>query len=213
MSLRLYDQYGVSDERPENYKVIIAGLAGGPVTGSLSANFAFGGGNQYQSFADLAGDIPVIGKGIDLKNKLATGLRLAGRSAVTELETRKVWNSSEIPDFPIEMTLYQTSTDNESIMDKMRRINSAVYPTRNGAFFKAPLGYRFTGQNSRNAQGTVSLSIGTWFRALGLVVSNVSQNFTKEVNSNGHPIEITMTITFQPFRAITYDEWLQYFRD
>lgn len=213
MSIRLYDDFNnSSDNDVKNYKVIIAGLTGGPVAGSLTSEFAIGGGNDFTSAGELLRDIPVVGAALEAKNKFSGVTNISGRSATTELETRKVWNNSLIPDIPIEVEFYQSSTQVESIMEKMKRIKSAVFPTRAGAFFRAPLGYRFTGNNSRNATGTLTVQIGTWFRATGLLLVSESTTFSKEVNSNGHPISMKVQLTFQPFRAITYDEYLQYFR-
>lgn len=215
MSIRQYDDLNLasSPDDIKNYRIIIAGLSGGPVTGSLSADFALGGGNDFTSAGEALRDIPIAGKALKVKDGFSNILNISGRSATSELETRKVWNNSLIPDIPIELELYQSDANAESIMEKMKRIKSGVYPTRDGAFFTAPLGYKFKGKNSRNASGTLTLQIGTWFRAPDLVMVSESTTFSKEVNSKGTPISIKMSITFQPFKAITYDEFLDYFRD
>ena len=211
MSLRNFNDYKLDNEDAKNYKLIIVGLQGGPVTGAVETDFGLAGGNDFGTAGDALKDVPIAGALIQAKDKIQNVATISGRSATTELETRKVWNNSMIPDIPIEFTLYQSNANDTSIMEKMRRLKSAIYPTRSGAFFKAPLGYRFVGQNSRNAQGTLTLQIGTWFRAFGLVMTSLNTTFSKEVNVNGHPIEIKVTCTFQPYKAITYDEYVSWF--
>lgn len=211
MSLRNYNDYNLNNEDAKNYKIIIAGLQGGPVTGAVESDLGLAGGNDFSSAGDILKDIPIVGSLIAQKDKIQNLASVSGRSATTEMETRKVWNNSLIPDIPIEFTLYQSNANDLSIMDKVKRIKSAVYPSRAGAFFKAPLGYRFVGQNARQAQGTLTVQIGRWFRAFGLVMSSVNVTFSKEVNANGHPIEAKVSCTFQPYRSITYDEYLSWF--
>jgi hypothetical protein len=168
-------------------------------------------GIAFQTAGEALRDVPVVGAALDLKNKITNVANLSGRSATTELETRKVWQNSLIPDIPISFELYQSNANDISIMEKVRRIKSAVYPSRDGAFYRAPLGYRFTGQNSRTAQGVLALQIGRWFRVFNLVMSSENVTFSKEVNVNGHPISASVSITLQPFRAVTYDEMLSWF--
>jgi hypothetical protein len=211
MSLRDFNRLNINDENAQNYKIIITGLQGGPVTGAVETDFGLAGGNDFGSAGDALNDLPIVGGLVGLKNKLSNVANLSGRSAITELETRKVWNNSLIPDLPVEFTLYQASASDLSIIEKVKRLKSAVYPSRNGAFFKAPLGYRFAGQSSRTAQGTIALQIGTWFRAFGLVMASVNTTFSKEVNSQGQPIEVKVNCTFQPYKAITYDEFESWF--
>jgi hypothetical protein len=211
MSLRQFNDLNLSNEDQKNYKIIIAGLDGGPVTGAIEADFGFAGGNDFSTAGEALKDLPIAGNLIDLKNKITNLATISGRSATTELETRKVWNNSLIPDIPLQFTLYQANANDESIIDKVKRIKSAVYPTRAGAFFKAPLGYRFVGQNSRQARGTLTVQIGTWFRAFNLVMTSENVTFSKEVNVNGSPIRANVSVTLQPFRAITYEEMQSWF--
>jgi hypothetical protein len=97
-------------------------------------------------------------------------------------------------------------------MDKMRRIQSAVLPTlsnrrgRQGFFFNAPLGYKL------NGQGTVILSVGKWFRASRLVITDTNLVPSREVLSNGMPQSVTGSITLEPYELITYQQFANYFR-
>lgn len=210
MSISQFSNINVDDSVEQNYKVIIAGLQGGPVSGAISNDFALAGGNDFSTFGELLRGVPGADKVLAAKDLLAGAANISGRSATTELETRKVWNNSLIPDIPIEIELYQANADQNSIMEKIRRIKSAVYPNREGRFFSAPLGYKFAGQNSNTATGTLTVTIGTWFRASGLIMASENVTWSKEVNVNGQPISAFVTMTFQPFRAITYNEFLRW---
>lgn len=209
--VRFYNDLNLDNDDAKNYKVIIAGLQGGPVTGAIESDFGFAGGNSFSTAGEALRDIPIVGAALQAKDKIQNIANISGKSATTALETRKVWNNSEIPNIPLEFTLYQANANDLSIMEKIKRIKSAVYPTRAGAFFSAPLGYRFTGENSNQAQGTLSIQIGTWFRAFNLVMVSENVTFSKEVNINGHPIRANVSVTLQPFRQLTYEEVLSWF--
>lgn len=190
-----------------NYRVIIAGLDGGPVTGTLINEMPIAGGNQFSSAKEITESIPIVGKAISVKDKASNLVNISGRSSLTEAETRLVWTGSSKPQFTIDLYFYQISADQTpSTTDIMKRVQSSVLPSKSGVFFKAPLGYKI------NGSGTLALSIGRWFRATNLVTINTNLVPSKEVNVNGIPLVVSGSVTLEPFRGITFKEFSDYFR-
>lgn len=214
MSLSKFNELNLSNDFTENYKVIIAGLTGGPVTGSMNNDIPISTGNDFSDAKEaLEGIIGAVGGGrlLDLKNQIGSAARLAGGSATTALETRKIWNNSTMPSIPVEFTLYQSSADDESIIERVLRLQRATLPNKSGAVFTAPNNFSYTGRADLNASGTLILQIGTWFRADKLLLNDMNVTYSKEVNSLGQPIEAIVTANFIPFRVLTYDEFKRWF--
>jgi hypothetical protein len=201
-----------------NYRFILAGLQGGGVEGVIVNDISINLGNDFSSTRDAitnaANSLPfgageLAGKAFDIKDAVGNVASLSGRSRLTQFETRKVWDGSRIPQFQIEFFFLHTSVNEaDSAIDKIKRLQSAVLPTGvvSGAFFRAPLGYKL------NGSGLLTLDIGRWFVVPRVVMTDISFSFTKEVMSDGRPLGITGTFTVEPYQAITYDEFMGYYR-
>lgn len=196
------------------YQVRIVGLQGGPVIGVMTNEFSIAGANDFGSLRDYIKDIPIVGQFSEtVKN--ATKLNgLMGVSNVIEAETRKVWGSSGAPQFSIDLLFYNSNAeDKDGLLEIYKRIKSGSLPSKNGVFFNAPLGYRFKSKNGLGADGTISLSIGKWFLATGLVMISENFTFANKMNSKGHPIYATAQMTFEPYKQITLEEFKGYIRE
>lgn len=58
---------------------------------------------------------------------------------------------------------------------------------------------------------TFSLQIGNWFRASNLLLEVGNFSFSKEVNPNGSPISVDISLNFRPYRQISFKEFAKYF--
>lgn len=199
----------------KKYQVLITGLTGGSVTALHQTDLAITGGNDYSTASEVLRDVPIAGQVLDLKDKAGGLIKLTGRSVMSQFETRLAWSNSLKPNFAVDMTFYSDDSDaNDTVLKQYLRIKSGVLPTAQGAFFRAPLGYKIgtvKGQ-SLAPTGTLSFEIGEWFRGTNMIMVSENFTFSKEVNSKGHPILCTGSVVFEPFKAITYDEFKDYFR-
>ena len=202
------------------YQFLIAG-SGISVTGIMQNELSIAGSNSFSTVKDVMSDIPIVGKALDIKDKMGGMIKLSGRSTITDYESRLVYDSSEKPVFSISYKFLNLSADQavgkRGALPMAKMLHQGVLPTkgkpamgRTGLFFKAPLGYTFAGNNG--VQGTVSLSIGKWFKASELVVKSTNFTPSKEVMSNGQPLYVTGTIDLEPYELITYATFMGYFR-
>jgi hypothetical protein len=59
---------------------------------------------------------------------------------------------------------------------------------------------------------TFALEIGNWFSANNLLIQDVNMTFSKEITPDGNPLILYMTVTFRPYRNISFKEFLAYFK-
>lgn len=195
-----------------NYLVKIAGLKDSKgvslkgVAAVMQNELAIAAGNEFSTAGEQISAI--TGGAFDIGGKLAAGLQLAGRAPILRSQTRMVWTGSRKPSFNIEISLLSTKVgDVDPIMSQMKRLQSSVFPGQSGELLNAPLGYTIKG-----TRGTLILEVGKWFRATNLVATDTNFAYSKEVMSDGSPLFITGSITLEPYQALTYDDFLGYFR-
>ena len=198
----------------KKYQIVIAGLTGGPVIASMQNDLAIAGGNDFTTAGEVLRDVPIAGQALAIKDKVGGVVKLTGRSVTSQFETRLAWSNSLKPNFTLEMTFYNDSaTATDDVLAQYLRIKSAVLPTAQGKFFKAPLGYKIGSAQGQTLQptGTISVEVGEYFRATKMVMIAESFTFSKEVNILGQPLFATGSVTLEPFKAITYEEFQDYF--
>ena len=204
---------------------LIAG-SGISVKGIMQNELSIAGGNKFSSVRDIMGDIPIVGKVLDIKDKMGGMIKLSGRSTMTDYESRLVYDSSTKPVFTISYKFLNLSAGTSGpyaskgkrgALTMAKLLQKGVLPTKGigvggheGIFFKAPLGYTFAGKNG--VQGTVSLTIGKWFVASDLVVTATNFTPSREVMRDGQPLYVTGTIDLEPYELITYNTFLSYFK-
>lgn len=190
------------------------------VTGAIQNELSIAGQNQFDTAGQVLGDIPVVGALINMKEKFSNVIKLSGQSNVTSWESQLVWNGSDKPQFTVEYKFYnrssQISETDKGALQMAKALQSTVLPNkgvkpsgmRKGFLYSAPLGYKL---GAKGASGLLALKIGNWFQAKGLVAT--STNFTPsiQVMRSGLPLFVTGSITLEPYRMITYDEFLGYF--
>jgi len=151
--------------------------------------------------------------------------------------TALTWIGSEKPKFSIDL-LFLATRRGEDIRDPIKELYRGVFPTVTGggvlgsAILKAPYGFRQT-QGGLSAKGTVGVQLGRWFRATRQIITNVSFTFSQEMvpldgtprsrtgatSDAGPTVDPTKfaplfargSISFEPFRDITYNEFTGYF--
>lgn len=98
------------------------------------------------------------------------------------------------------------------LSDKLGLVKGNAKEADKAAFMRqtlvAPGGFAPMGST---AKGTYMLEIGTWFRASGLVLQDVSMELSKERMPNGHALWAVVTVTLTPWRLCTQEEYQQYF--
>lgn len=162
------------------------------------------GGQALANFADIA------------KNVYG---RLNQSLVKSVWQTINSWTGSKRPSFNLTFLLIKARS-NDNVMD-----DSVFFMSRNlpdaeiaGAKFtlsaaassdfklKAPNGY-----NPFEGKGMISVQIGKWFIANNLNLLSADFEFSKEVTEDGNPLYAQGKISFEPYRMITREEFIQFF--
>ena len=235
MAFKINSQGTAELQANELYKFLIAG-SGIAVEGQMQNQLSIGGANGFtdvasvlSELADVAGGVSkTLGAVIGLAKAAKQGLnavnQASSRSKITDFESRLIWESSEKPQFVIEYTFYNESQSqaesSKGALSQALALQRAVLPSkglpakgRPGVFFKSPLGYKPKTGGNKVAQGTLTLSIGRWFRASDLVVKSTNFTPSVQVMGNGHPVLVKGSITLEPSELITYETFKGYFRN
>lgn len=210
----------------------------GVVTGVLNDPVALQAKNDFDSLRKSLEFIPITGlitKGFNIANDVA---RLTGKSTTLDLyNSKKVWRESSPPSFSLSMTFYGLKSDGKDRpIDKVKALYSALFPTSNSKTFllTAPRGYKVDlfsnsegipvtdldngrrigkvgGKGGSNAHGTLSLRVGQWLNISNFLVAS-SANFTPshQVMRDGTPLFMTGTVELEPYRMVTYNEFLNW---
>lgn len=208
-----------------NYNFILAGITGsstGSVSGVMMNEIPMAFANDFSTAKEaldellsslplgqtIGGAVSAFKGGADILRNIA---QVSGRSKLTVAETRKVWNGSGMPEFNVDFFFYSTSTSAQNRpMDKIKDLQRCVLPSGSQAsggklFQKAPLGYKVDGT------GTMTLKIGNWFQASGLVMTSMNFVPSREVMQDGSPLFVSGSFTCVPFQAISYEDFMSYY--
>lgn len=124
-----------------------------------------------------------------------------------------VWNSTEKPSFEARL-MFVCIREDQDVRKMVMTLYKTIYPTKTPFggvdFLNAPLGYSpLPGADS--TKNTCMVAIGKWFKCDRQIVTSVNFSFSKETIANGSPLFATGSISFEPYRMITYDEFKAYF--
>jgi hypothetical protein len=199
-----------------NYKVTISGLYGGSVEGILNAAVPIASANEFDSAKLALSKIPLFGKVFDAASSIGEVMRISGNDTAMSIEqTRKVWQESRVPQLSFEVTFWNINPQGpakDKPINKVQRIYSGLMPTkRDDLIVSAPLGYKFTNDKG-DAVGTMGLRMGKWFLAGGLVMMDANFTPSLEISSDGTPLYYTGTVTLEPYKMLTYGEFLGWFK-
>ena len=200
------------------------------INGLLQGEFNISGGNQWNTPLASAALDSLSEKVNIVKAAIQGGANLLGKKVdlgsqvqlKTLNQTNNFWTGSERPKFNIDL-LFIALRRGDDIRDFIEPLYSAVYPSlgRGGIYLKAPLGYNVDGRG--NPKGTFAIKLGSWFRATKQVMTNVSFTYSQEmIPLDGNPnsgIEPTKfaplyargSISFEPYRDITFREFKGYY--
>lgn len=186
-----------------------------------NTNLSFNMGNSWTTIMELAGgssDTMIAGAQVvqDLLQK--AGITSANTKTYVPIFSEQyieLWKGPSKPNFAIDLVLLNYRKDSD-VRNDLLTLYSSVLPggstLKAGTILAAPLGYKASG-----SKGTVTVEIGTWFRATDLVVETVTSTFSKEVvkDASGKystPLYATANISFRPRKAITFEEFKKYFK-
>lgn len=132
--------------------------------------------------------------------------------------TIKAWVASQGPTLSLPL-LFLATKPGDDVRDPINKIMKYVLPTNSMGLMIPPGGYKnvaLTGGGSDTGtapDGVITIQIGRWFSAKQIMIisGSSSPTFSKEVISSGLPLWASITPTFTPYRAITYDDWLSFF--
>jgi len=161
--------------------------------------------------------------GRDWSTKVNELLGLVGSDikAYTLLDTTQNYLYAKIPSFNFSFYVISTKVC-PNPMAKVNRLYEAIYPKRTSdATIQYHWGYTPNalgeGKNikslmgSRSTGGTVIITIGKWFRAINMIITNVSVEYSDSLNPDGKPYWVKPTITLTPRRLPYVDEFIQMF--
>lgn len=140
----------------------------------------------------------------------------------TILDTTQQYISAKIPSFKI--SFYVIATNSKiNPMEKVMDLYKAIYPEKvNDMSIKYHWGYTpnalgdYNGslkdlQGKNATSGTVILTIGKWFRAINMIIDDVSIQYSDTLAPNGRPLWVKPTITLRPRRLPYANEFIQMF--
>jgi hypothetical protein len=187
-----------------------------------SSEFSVRGGNSYQSQIDLASGL--VGLVDTAKQKASQFVSAKGAaqgvgiSATPTSMTDLVWTGSDAPTFTVNLVFVCTksSEPSQSVVAKVNKIMKYLYPQEGSLTIASkkitgltsPAGY-----NPETGKGLIRLQIGSWFDATGLVIESAQFDYSKEYNQKGEPIYALGQVVLKPHRAITYDQYIKYFKN
>jgi hypothetical protein len=222
-----------------NNRVIIAGdnltedrggLLNAPgVQGIMLNDLSINGSNDFSQavqsqVADkLSGVVDTLSTGVGALGQFGGADGGAISEAIQNFAPRTLgqtimrWGGSSKPVFNISLLFLKIRT-RDNIAQKVTSLYQTVLPLEQDQTvvggnsltrIRAPLGYIAT--TEKVAQGTLALSVGSWFRATNLVMRDVSFTFSKEVSTDGFPLYAVGSVTLEPFRMISFREFEAYF--
>lgn len=122
--------------------------------------------------------------------------------------TREHWDSTDKPSFSIDMVIMASNTDeSEKMMSDCSFLVASLYPhSISDLTINPPWFYVKQGKSA------ISLFIGKWFAADDLIMTKANVSFSKEVMSNGLPINAAISLSFISNEQVTSDTVLSWFK-
>lgn len=198
-------------------KVIIAMPNNVAVVGFTRGPFALNAGNEWNTPSLSAGQQALSGAINEIKGFMNTWF---STEAIQEriqhpAQTIKSWTGSNRPVFEVPLMFVRVRLTDDVEAETLK-LYKGVFGTSVGggvtARFRAPLNYAPSKSATKGASGTVILKIGRWFSASNLIINTVNFNFADAPTDGGKPLWAEGSVSLEPFRAITYNEFRNYFR-
>jgi len=217
----------------EAAKVIIDIKDGTPIVGYMQEDLSIAGSAEFNTPAESQ----QLQKATDFVNKFsllsggAVGKNIKIMSVGNVKQTLLSWTSSAKPLFTVPLT-FVALTRQDDPREIVKRLYKCVFPTFSSGSMKsfgvnlnlkgingakvatAPLGYK----GVKGGKGTITVQIGSWFRAPNLVMTSVDFNFSKVMvgmtteagKQIGFPLYAVGSIAFTPMEDIDYNQLASY---
>ena len=138
---------------------------------------------------------------------------------LNHLDTTQQWTGANIPTFNLSFYIISTNASVQPT-EIVSKLYQAIYPEQSTlggtpTAVKYHWGYQPNtivqygnniGVNRVPIKGTVILSIGTWFRAINLVIKSFVPEYSTTLNPTGRPYWVKLTVALSPNRLPYYDE-------
>jgi hypothetical protein len=186
------------------------------VTGYMSRPIEIGGNNDFNS-PDIAGSQHAASDVVNAAYKAINAIAGAHKAMVLQKnlgQTILAWTGSGKPQFHIALMFFAVRIGDDPTIP-WRKLMRGVLPTAGNGIWPinqivSPLEYSVDPARA-TATGTSMLEIGQWFQADGLIIRDVRWTASVEITSQGTPLYAEGTVTMEPFRTITIDEFEEYF--
>ena len=202
-----------------DYTVEISG-PGGVVKGLVNSPLAVNINSQYDSLFDMTMGQQLSQKyaqaaywagGVGSKLHINWMKNLTQKSFIQVFQTVRRWTGTTLSDLSVSLLLVNYKGTN--LISRIRSLAAASSPTLEGHRLKSPGGYAPSLENLNTAPGSYALRFSSWFnvRRKCLLLSAMSFTPSKEIDTNGYPLFVDVSLTFEPFRMLTKDmveSWL-----
>ncbi len=203
------------------------------VKGIIQSGLSIVGQNYFSSPLEGNMDIENL-PGIDQLRAISNLVgNKSAKSAMTGkslISTLKSYTGSSIPSFMVNFVLVNLQ-ENDNCVDDVTKLHAAVLPRKAATYtYLNPLEYSGINDatdfsNASNDKiallennktlplggpGTLHVAFSKYFYGFGLVCRDINYQFSDEHTANG-PLYATVSMTFEPKRMITIDEFRNYF--
>lgn len=188
------------------------------ITGIVTSDFTLTGGSEFKSSEDQLGMVSSFLEKVNFAS--AVKGMVGGKGSISNVastarsQTIAFYSGTKKPSFTLDVVFITTDSKHQNTTTAVTNIMQCVYPLLKGTnkeIMQAPFGYTPTVQAGKEAKGTLTIGVGNWFKARKVIMTDASFTFSKEVTKTGTPLMATGSITFEPFRAIGWDELVEYF--
>lgn len=199
--------------RSVNSRILIS-TPKGNVQGFVISEFSLSGQNSFTNLfgarsQEIASD--AIRTITSIVNRIqGKGGKIAQRKLEAIDSTIHSWVGSQRPSMNLSM-IFVAIRERDDVRESVKTLMRTVYPTEEGIFMVAPLGYSAT----REGTGTISIQIGKWLLINFLVVMSVNATFSQQVvklsDGSTRPLYARVEMTVEPHRLPSIDDIEGYF--
>lgn len=164
--------------------------------------------------------------GLDYAQDVNKILGMAGSSTqvYTVLDTTQQYIVAHMPTFTFSFYVIATNSYINPMKDVMR-LYEAIYPEKTSdATIKYHWGYtpnalgsntgsisNLQGQGATSTEGTVIVTVGKWFRAINMIITDVNIEYSETMAENNRPLWVRPSITVKPRRLPYANEFKDMF--
>jgi len=205
--------------------IVIPGTAGARVLeGFITNELSFSGNAQYDGRSIAGSDAltSLLASGTSIWNALSDYLASKGSTQTKRIANQKAgggattviqWTDSGYFSFTVEMLMisYQPEHDvREMVAPMWGALYPETVPEGLADLIDAPMGYA-TSPTSAKSTNTISVTVGEYFTANSLVMTEGSVSYSKELVENGSPLFAAVSCTFQATRMLSAAEVQRFF--